>query len=116
MPLSNGTPDDRAIFESLDQPAEIALKLGGPLQRGEEVSIVERRRLRLARLLLMDMARHELAKQFADRCIARRAFEPPPRLVVDVNARHVITLLRPDGRSRERRRSRDLSQLVTPSA
>lgn len=109
-------PTTEAIFESLDQPAEIALKLGGALQRGEEVSIVQRRRLRLARLVLMDMARHELAKQFADRCVARRAFEPPPHLVVDVNARHVITLLRPDGRSREPRRSRDRSQLVPPSA
>lgn len=109
-------PTTEAIFESLDQPAEIALKLGGPLQRGEEVSIVERRRLRLARLVMMDMARHELAKQLADRCIARRAFELPPLLVVDVNARHVITLLRPDCRSRERRRSRDRAQLVTPSA
>lgn len=109
-------PTTEAIFESLDQPAEIALKLGGPLQRGEEVSIVERRRLRLARLVVMDMARHELAEQFADRCIARSTFEPPPCVVVDVDARHVITLLRPYWRSRELRRSRDRAQLVPPSA
>jgi hypothetical protein len=78
------------MFESLDQPVKVTLKLDRPLERSEQIPIVDRARLRLACLMAVDVTRHELAEQFADRRVAGRALESPPSVVVNLDTRHVV--------------------------
>jgi len=90
--MLSATPD--AVFEPFDQPSEVAVQLRGPLKRVEEFSVVDRRRLGLARLVVVDVTGHELTKQFTDRGVARGALEPLPGRIVDLDSSHVVTPLR----------------------
>jgi hypothetical protein len=93
--MLSATPD--AVFEPFDQPADVTVELRGPLERVEEFSIVDRRRLGLARLVALDMTGHELTEQFTDRGLARGALEHLPGRIVDLDSSHVVTPLRSDG-------------------
>lgn len=62
-----------AMFKSRDQPAEVALKLRRPLECVKQLALVDLGRFGATRLVVMDVAGHELTEQLADRRLARRS-------------------------------------------
>jgi hypothetical protein len=93
-------PPASSVFESLNEPSEIALEFSSALKRIDELTIAELAGRGLARLVIVDVPRDELPEHFADGRIAGRALEGLPRRVIDVDTSHVVATLGPSQRRR----------------
>lgn len=111
----------RALVEARLEPGndrcDIAMKLAGPFERVEQLSVIDRPAAQPASRFALNVLADELPEQLTDRNGSGSLPELRPGLIVDVNACHVIALKRAVAvASRRRRRSRTNSGLVATAA